>query len=221
MALEVLHTKDGSTTLFNTELQASYHSTNGALQESEHIYIGAGLNYVVTQTRSLRVLEFGFGTGLNALLTFRESEIHDLNIEYLSLEKLPLEEATIAHLHFEIPRLPAGKDLLIELHRLPWNETHQLSPRFSFHKRLGDAQHFVPQELFHVVYFDAFAPANNPELWTETIFKRLYEHMFPGACLVSFCAKGEVKRALKRCGFQVESLPGPAGKLEITRALKL
>lgn len=222
MKVEVRQTKDGSSTLYVPELNEHYHSVHGALQESMHVFIRAGLGYFLPRREELRVLEVGFGTGLNALLTLQQALVHRTSVLYDSLEKYPLTPEVIKELHFEKFILnPELLDFHEQLHAVPWNEQVPVTPFFTFHKIEADLQqHVFPEAYYHLVYFDAFAPEKQPELWTEEMFARLFVGLQPGGVLVSYCAKGSFKRALKAAGFSVEALPGPPGKREMTRAQK-
>ncbi|CAN5914803.1 tRNA (5-methylaminomethyl-2-thiouridine)(34)-methyltransferase MnmD [soil metagenome] len=222
MKVEVRQTKDGSSTLYVPELNEHYHSVHGALQESMHVFIQAGLGYFLPRREELRVLEVGFGTGLNALLTLQQALLHQTPVLYDSLEKYPLAPAVIKELHFEKFILnPELLDFHGQLHAVPWNEQVPVTPFFSLRKIETDLQqHVFPEAYYHLVYFDAFAPEKQPELWTEEVFAQLFAGLQPDGVLVSYCAKGSFKRSLKAAGFAVEALPGPPGKREMTRAHK-
>ncbi|HEX8329163.1 MAG TPA: tRNA (5-methylaminomethyl-2-thiouridine)(34)-methyltransferase MnmD [Hymenobacter sp.] len=221
--VEVRVTGDGSSTLYVPALGEHYHSTHGAVQEAQHVYIGAGLAPALAGAQSpVRVLEVGFGTGLNALLTLQQSLAAPVGIRYDTVEKYPLSPAIIAQLGLE--RYVLNPELLAfheRLHAAPWNETVPLTARFSLRKIEGALQgtSFSPDQ-YHVIYFDAFAPEKQPELWTEAIFATLYAAAAPGAVLVSYCAQGQFRRNLRAAGWLTEKLPGPPGKREMTRAVK-
>ncbi len=222
MKTEIRRTKDGSTTLFVPALNEHYHSVNGALQESEHVFIRAGLQYSWLQATELTILEIGFGTGLNALLTLQQTLLQQKRVYYHTLEKYPLAPAVIAEMHFEQFILnPELLDYLLPLHAAPWNEPKAVTPFFTLQKLAADLEfHVFPANAYDLIYFDAFAPEKQPELWTDAIFQELFGATKPGGILVSYCAKGSFKRNLKAAGFTVEALPGPAGKREMTRAHK-
>ncbi len=222
MKTEIRQTKDGSTTLFVPELNEHYHSVNGALQESLHVFIRAGLEYAWQNKPELAILEVGFGTGLNALLTLQQTLLHQKTILYHALEKYPLLPALIAEMQFEQFILnPELLDYLAPLHYTPWNEPVRITPTFTLHKSVADLQTYpLVARQYDLIYFDAFAPEKQPELWTDAIFRKLYISLKTGGCLVSYCAKGSFKRSLKAVGFTIESRPGPAGKREMTRAQK-
>jgi tRNA U34 5-methylaminomethyl-2-thiouridine-forming methyltransferase MnmC len=217
---EIRETKDGSTTLFVPALNEHYHSTNGALQESLHVFIRAGLAYMLTQQPGVRLLEVGFGTGLNALLSLQHVLGQPGTVQYDTLEKYPLSWELIQAMHFEKFILhPALMNYLPLLHQSPWEQVLPVLPNFHLRKLQADLETLVlPAGYYHLIYFDAFAPEKQPALWTDEIFGHLYEALQPGGILVSYCAKGSFKRSLKAAGFTLEALPGPAGKREMTRA---
>jgi len=220
---EIRQTKDGSTTLFVPELNEHYHSVNGALQESLHVFVRAGLAHALASHQELRLLEVGFGTGLNALLSLQHLQGQPAkSLQYDTLEKYPLSWDLIQAMQFEKFILqPELLGFLPLLHQAPWEEAVPVSPNFTLRKLKADLKtHVLPQACYHLIYFDAFAPEKQPGLWTDEVFARLYEALLPGGVLVSYCAKGSFKRSLKAAGFRLEALPGPAGKREMTRARK-
>ncbi|MCB2406643.1 tRNA (5-methylaminomethyl-2-thiouridine)(34)-methyltransferase MnmD [Hymenobacter lucidus] len=221
--VEVRTTEDGSSTLYVPALDEHYHSTHGALQEAQHVYLGAGLEpRLADGATPVRVLEIGFGTGLNALLTLQRSLSTHAVIEYDTLEKYPLPPAVIQALGVE--RYVLNPELLAyheQLHAAAWNTTVLVAPRFLLRKLHGALQETIlPAAHYDVVYFDAFAPEKQPDMWTESVFEQLYQATAPGGTLVSYCAKGSFRRSLKAAGWLVEKLPGPPGKREMTRARK-
>lgn len=219
MIPELIITGDGSTSLFNTELNVTYHSRHGALQESMHIYIGAGLHHALSVFgRRLNVFELGFGTGLNTLLSLREAMKNDLQIHYTSLEKYPVPEELFALLNYAND--PSSAQVYSQVLNSPWDQKIILNPHFTLHKRKGDINDIALPKNLHLVYYDAFDPEATPDCWQAGIFERLFLSMVPGACLVTYCAKGNIKRLLKETGFRVEALPGPPGKREMTRAFR-
>jgi len=222
MKTEIRQTKDGSATLYVPALNEHYHSVNGALQESLHVFIRAGLDYKLTQKEEVRLLEIGFGTGLNALLSLQQFRLHPVRVQYDTLEKYPLSADLIADMHFEKFILnPELLDFLPFLHQAPWQDPVSILPNFELRKIQADLTTYdLPENYYDLIYFDAFAPEKQPELWTDAIFLKLYESLQAGGVLVSYCAKGSFKRSLKAAGFTVEALPGPVGKREMTRAVK-
>lgn len=209
-------TADGSGTLYVPELDEHYHSVKGALTESKHIFIDMGL--AATASGSPSVLEVGFGTGLNALLAWQWADKMQRPVHYTTLERYPLSWNEVAQLKYE----HAAE--LEQIHTTPWEVDVPLSPYFTLKKVECDATDYLQQQqsdLFDVVFFDAFAPEKQPELWSETIFQSLYQTMRPGGLLTTYCAKGCIRRLLQSIGFVMERLPGPpGGKREMLRGGK-
>ncbi|WP_242926454.1 tRNA (5-methylaminomethyl-2-thiouridine)(34)-methyltransferase MnmD [Pontibacter vulgaris] len=222
MHLEIRQTKDGSNTLYVPELNEHYHSVHGALQESQHVFIKHGLEHALLQKKDIKILEIGFGTGLNAILSLPFSLAQKAFIQYDTLEKHPLTADVIADLDYDKLILNQElQDYFMRMHKAPWNEPIDIIPYFTLQKIHETLEEFCsPGSYYDVVYFDAFAPEKQPELWEEEMFVKLYKAMRPGGILVTYCAKGSFKRTLKAAGFQVEALPGPPGKREMTRGLK-
>lgn len=215
-------TEDGSHTLFVPQMNEHYHSTHGAVQESMHVYINDGLRECTK--KHVHILEIGFGTGLNAYLSLLEAEKINKTIEYTALELYPisLEKATL--LNYSVGKSIQEKDWFIKLHQADWNSKQVITSYFSIEKLISDVSKTSKIPLtssFDVIYFDAFAPEKQPELWTIEIFQFLYEHCNTNAILTTYCAKGSVRRMLQSAGFTVERLPGPPGKREILRAEKV
>ena len=219
MKKEILKTTDGSYTLYVPELDETYHSTNGALQESNHVFIEAGLKF--SALKKAAVLEVGFGTGLNALTTFNEAKKKELLIEFTSLEAYPLTWAEVSPLDYM--NMDGYQEYSIpfeEMHSCDWGDFTAISPNFSLRKLNLKLQELTFENTFDIIYFDAFAPQIQPELWTEEVFALMYKALKSKGVLVTYCAKGTVKRALKAVGFELQSIPGPPGKREMSRALK-
>lgn len=220
MQTEIRLTEDGSHTLHVPEIDECYHSTHGAVQESTHIFIHAGLKEFcgsnLCEGNELRILEVGFGTGLNAYLTLLEAERLKIRIRYTTLELYPLSMEDAMRLNYpEI--LYSGKDLFTKMHFSSWNEIHEITADFSLHKVQADFTACELQGLYDVIYFDAFSPEKQPEMWLEDGFRKIYEHAGNGAVIITYCAKGVVRRAMQSAGFVMERLPGPPGKREILR----
>lgn len=231
-------TDDGSATLFVPELNEHYHSTKGARTESQHIFIDMGLK--ASTASSPRILEVGFGTGLNAWLTLEESEKSHLNIHYTGLELYPLEWETIEQLSYigSEERLTVNgasqcaTELFKQIHTACWEEDVRLTPLFTLRKVQADVNEWTLSNeacagsllspfKFDLIYFDAFAPEKQPEMWSQELFNRLYVLLNEDGILTTYCAKGIVRRMLQSAGFYVERLPGPpGGKREILRARK-
>lgn len=216
---ELQVTSDGSHTLYMPDMDEHYHSVNGAIQESEHVFIEAGLHRL--SKKEIRVLEIGFGTGLNAFLTLLDSMQTDVNITYYSMELYPLDIALVQNLNYGKVLCTGEEDMFMALHEAPWNQSASITPNFTLHKMKGDCnQAELPNEI-DLVYFDAFAPDKQPEMWNQELFNKLYFRMNAGGILTTYCAKGAVRRTMKESGFSVERIPGPPGKREMLRATKL
>lgn len=211
-------TEDGSHTIFVRELDEPYHSTHGALQESMHVFIKQGL--LTLKQPGVRVLELGFGTGLNALLTFAEAIPLRLDIYYHAVEKYPLMEHEYKLLNYEkfVDGIPKGT--LDRIHSCPWGEPVQISDHFTLYKEEADFRFMKPPPNINLVYFDAFSPHKQPKLWTPEIMGAIDQVSDPGAILVTYSSKGIVRRALTSCGFDVFKVAGPPGKREMVRAIK-
>ena len=222
MHLEIRQTKDGSNTLYVPELNEHYHSVHGALQESQHVFIKHGLEHVLNLRKDIKILEVGFGTGLNAILTYPFALAQKAFIQYDTLEKFPLGIDVVEQLHFDKVILnPEMQEVFMQLHKAPWNEPVDVIPYFTLQKIHETLEEFVPPQAYYdLIYFDAFAPEKQPELWSDEMFAKLYKATRPGGVLVTYCAKGSFKRSLRAAGFEVEALPGPPGKREMTRGLK-
>ncbi len=205
-------TEDGSQTLIHPIIGDSYHSLHGAVAESEHIYIGAGLGSVTLG--DISILEVGFGSGLNALLTLRATERTGQSVRYTGVELYPISQDMAQRMDY------AAQPNFLELHGSPWGEWCDITPSFKLLKECVDLVEYAPGSNFDLVYFDAFAPDSQPELWSEVIFERIYASMNRGGVLVTYSSKGVVKRALRGVGFQVSRLAGPVGKRHIVRAVK-
>ena len=214
-------TGDGSHTLLSERFGVTYHSHFGATTESMHVFINAGLRFKAAVQNHVDVLETGFGTGLNAFMTWLEAERRNLTVGYLGLEIQPITPEQAATFNYpEQLGVPTRAEDFLQLHNVSWGEKHRLSNNFVFEKQLTPIQDFYAPEAFDVVYFDAFAPQAQPELWTQDVFKNMYESLRPEGILVTYCAQGEFKRTLKKVGFSVERIQGPPGKREMTRAWK-
>lgn len=219
--MAIIQTSDGSHTVFSEQFGVPYHSKHGAVKESAHVFIAMGLLHKAQAKRELAILEAGFGSGLNAFMTWLSAEEHHLKVTYCGLEKYPISPLMADDFNFaKVLGVPSRHLDFMRLHQMPWNCSLPLSPVFSFEKRLQLIETIDILDFFDIVYFDAFAPRAQPELWEEPILERYYNALKIGGVLVSYCAKGEFKRRLKRVGFTVERLPGPAGKREMTRAAK-
>ncbi len=224
MDLELRKTKDGSHTLYRPDLNEAYHSIHGAVQESQHVFIENGLNYILKklQLQKINVYELGFGTGLNALLTLQLSICQNVLINYCTSEKYVINNKVIDKINFEEYLYPETIGYFKQLHEQKpnkWNKIHSNFELFIDTNDIISAE--IQSNHFHLVYFDAFAPNKQPELWTVEIFKKMYQALKENGVLVTYCAKGQVKRDLRSVGFEVETLPGPRGKREMIRATKI
>ena len=222
--LHIEFTDDGSHTLYSTRFGESYHSLRGAVQESLHVFVNAGFDYFA-ERKKFRILEIGFGTGLNVLLAMLEARKRKLEVYIETIEAFPVSEETAAQLNYAETLGCDFRDFA-RLHKLPWNEIHSLES-FSFRKRnldfvaYAESQDFRSQEpgqYFDIIYFDAFSPNIQPEMWTQEVFEALRKSLVSGGILLTYSSKGTVKRALRAAGFKVERLPGIGGKRHILRA---
>jgi tRNA U34 5-methylaminomethyl-2-thiouridine-forming methyltransferase MnmC len=216
MSTQIITTQDGSTTLKVEELQVTYHSVFGAVQESKHVFINAGLQYFIQHHKteqSISIFEMGFGTGLNAWLSLNSANEFKKHISYTTLEPHPIDEVLYSKLNYA----ENHQEQFLQLHQCGFNEVIKLNEYFSFCKLNQTLQNFEPNEKFDLIYYDAFAPSAQPELWTLEIFTKIKAIMHTNSILVTYCAKGEVKRLLKSLGFMVENLTGPPGKREMIR----
>ncbi len=213
--------EDGSHTLFVPSLDEHYHSMHGAIRESLHVYIHTGFDHCTE--REVNLLEIGFGTGLNAFLTLLHSEEAGKTVHYTTIEKYPLSMEQARKLNYGDLNALGRKEVFMELHKAPWDEWVKVTPQFRLKKVRQDAtqlEEFCPGTLFDVIYFDAFAPEKQPEMWASDLFERIHALSRPGAVLTTYCAKGAIRRTLQAIGYCVERLPGPPGKREILRATR-
>jgi tRNA U34 5-methylaminomethyl-2-thiouridine-forming methyltransferase MnmC len=221
MNVEIRTTHDGSHTLFNPDLNESYHSVFGAIDESNHVFIEAGLKSVLSEKKGIFILEVGFGTGLNAWLSLCNLPADTL-VTYITLEPYPVPRQIIDQLNYPQQRDFSSElnQLYFSLHQADWHIEQHITPQFHLRKIPESVTTFQPYWFFDLIYFDAFAPTKQPSMWSKEIFQKLYNITVPGGMLVTYCAKGQVKRDLKEVGWVVEKLPGPTGKREMTRAFK-
>lgn len=214
-------TADGSVTIAIPELNVTYHSKHGAIQESMHVFIEAGLRPLLHRQETITIFEMGFGTGLNALLTGIEATKHQQKINYQTVEAFPLEKEMIAQLNYcEQLQQPELKPFFEQLHSTPWNEPIQLNPWFSIQKNHTTLFNLSTSQPVNLIYYDAFAPGAQPELWTAEAFTQLFNMLTAGGILVTYCSKGDVRRAMQAAGFLIEKIPGPPGKREMVRATR-
>lgn len=222
MKEKIIVTEDGSHTLYLENLDEHYHSTHGAIQESQHVFIEAGLRQAISEKESVKVLEVGFGTGLNALLALSEAVSSKKKIQYISIEPYPLKEEIYKNLNYgRLIAMKGAGTYFQGMHQCNWNFPFYFTDYFILNKintKLEEAQ-FQP-EAFDVVFFDAFAPGKQPEVWSEKNFTKIFTAMKPGGILTTYSSQGQVKRTLIDVGFEIEKIPGPKGKREMLRALK-
>lgn len=223
--VKLIRTEDGSSSLFLPELNETYHSFHGALGESLHVFVRMGLEHwrrENPEAKELRIFEVGFGTGLNALLALEFAEAHALKVQYTTLEPYPLSEETTARLNYG--SMVADGRLGGEFHALhaaPWGEEVLVQANFRLQKeqlKLEDYQ--AHEKTFDAVFFDAFAPGKQAELWEKVLLEKVANLIAPSGVFTTYCAKGQLKRDLKAIGLQVETLPGAPGKKEMVRATK-
>ena len=191
----------------------------GAVQESLHVFLQAGLDFRIGRgAKTIDILEMGFGTGLNALLTAIAAAERFVPVHYTTLERYPLSASEAGMLNY--PQLLGHENWFQQLHASPWEEDIRVNEHFVLHKAHTGLLDYTPQKFFDVIYYDAFAPSAQPELWTQPVFHKLYDCLHPGGILVTYCSKGDVRRAMAAAGFTVGKLPGPPGKREMVRAEK-
>ncbi|MEH0158155.1 tRNA (5-methylaminomethyl-2-thiouridine)(34)-methyltransferase MnmD [Limibacter armeniacum] len=220
--IKIVETGDGSSTLYNEELNETYHSSHGALTESRHVFIKAGFAPVSEKTKEVAILEIGFGTGLNAILTIEEAlKNPDIQIVYTTLEPFPLDNDLVEGLNYKQLIDESLHPYFDQLHQATWNEDVQILPNFILHKADKKLEEFdAKNRRFNLVYYDAFAPSKQPDMWTEDNLAKCFALSQEECMLVTYCASGQFKRNLKSAGFAIESYPGPPGKREMTRGLK-
>lgn len=217
---EIRITADGSTTIHISNWNESYHSRHGAIQEAYHVFVKNGLSQINADTIS--ILEIGFGTGLNAFITFLEAKRRQIAIDYTGVEAYPISSLEVEAMNYS-SELAASDfaEVYKRMHECSWEEAHTLSSNFFLTKRKQFFQDIVDQNKYDLIYFDAFGYDVQPELWTTNIFRSMHMALKAGGILVTYAARGVVKRSMLEVGFEVEKLPGPPGKREMFRATKL
>lgn len=221
--LMIIKTKDGSHTIQKEDSGITYHSVYGAIGESMHVYIQAGLDHYLALHHpiAVNIFEMGFGTGLNAFLTIKEALHRQVRIHYTAVETHPLMEEEYSQLNYaELSGDPHGINYFNRLHLVEWNQQVPINEYFILEKKHQDLQSYIPGVLSDVIYYDAFGPGPQPELWTEEIFAKIYSLLNRNGILVTYCSKSDVRRAMQKAGFLVEKIPGPWGKREMLRATK-
>jgi len=219
-SLQIVFTKDGSQTLLNEELGSTYHSRHGALTESQHVFIDKGLRKQIEKgVTNVTLLEMGFGTGLNAVLTASIAVEENIRINYHALELYPVPESVWRE--YNLPdELSGHRDVYEAIQLANWDEEVVINPNFSITKHNISLLDFNPSVKFDLVYYDAFEPETQPELWTEAVFGKLFLWSNPNGVLTTYCCKGYVRRNMLGAGFEVEKVPGPPGKREMIVAQK-
>ena len=220
MKREIIITSDGSTTIQLPDWNEQYHSKHGAIQEAYHVFLDTGFFKIDLQ--EIAILEIGFGTGLNAFITFLEAKKLHKKVNYVGVEAYPVSAEEIQELNY-VSELKAleFQSIFDEMHQASWEKEHSVSEDFQLLKRKQFFQDIQDIAAFDLIYFDAFGAQNQPELWTEEIFLKMYKAIKKQGGLVTYSAKGSVRRAMQAVGFSVERLPGPPGKREMLRATKL
>lgn len=235
MEREVVITADGSSTIHLPEWDEQYHSKHGAIQEAYHVFIKHGLHHYHEEAMAcsndinkkevdnqINILEIGFGTGLNAFITLLESQELNLNINYVGVEGYPISNDEILQLNYSNQLDTKGKTSLFKkMHEVNWEKPSMISSSFSLTKQNKFFSEIADVNIYNLIYFDAFGARVQPELWTEIIFKKMYDALKEQGVLVTYAAKGSVRRAMQAVGFLVEKLPGPPGKREMLRATKI
>ena len=220
MKREIIITSDGSSTIYIPEWNESYHSKNGAIQEAYHVFINAG--YSLVEKQSINILEIGFGTGLNAFITYLEAKKFNTQINYVGVEAYPISEEEVNSLNYiEELNVKIEKDVFSLMHDSKWGEVIEISSQFKLTKRKQLFQEINDIDCFDLIYFDAFGFTLQPELWSEEIFQSMYDSLLKNGVLVTYACRGSIKRAMLKAGFKVEKLPGAPGKREMIRGIKL
>lgn len=216
-SLRLILTEDGSHTIYLPEINEHYHSVHGAISESLHVYIRSGFSY--HPARKVSILEVGFGTGLNVLLTFAQAREEKRKVIYHTVDTFILPDDItdcLNYLSYEV----INPEWFRLIHEVSWDAEHEISEFFHLKKVLADIKKLDLTSKYDLVYYDAFGPNKQPEMWTENIFRKIYDSMNPGSILTTYSSKGEVKRKFEQCGFMVEKIPGPPGKREMLRCVK-
>lgn len=218
MKRKIITTDDGSVTIHLEEWDESYHSKHGAIQEAYHVFIKSGLDLF---TNEVSILEIGFGTGLNAFITYLEMQKRNLKVNYVGVEAYPVSEDEVAQLNYVSQLNAVDQDSVFKkMHQTNWNENHLITEGFDLTKRQQLFQDITDENAFDLIYFDAFGFRVQPELWDETIFERMYKALKPNGILVTYACRTSIKNAMLTAGFSVEKLPGAPGKREMLRAKK-
>lgn len=219
MKREIIKTLDGSTTIHLQEWNECYHSKHGAIQEAKHVFIKNGLD--LFEGKPVSILEIGFGTGLNAFITFLEANDSQQHINYTGVEAYPVDPDEVLAMNYVSElEVESFERIFEKMHECEWNQKNELTPNFSLTKRKQFFNEINDLEVFDLIYFDAFGYRVQPELWTAEIFQKMYNSLKPNGVLVTYAARGVIKRNMLSAGFKVEKLAGPPGKREMFRAVK-
>ncbi len=219
MERKIIITEDGSSTIYLPEWEEHYHSVHGAIQEAKHVFINSGLS--LFSDKEISILEIGFGTGLNSFITFLEAQKLNLTVDYVGIEAYPVVSEEIKKLNYVSELEAIGfSGVFAEMHQQEWEIRNKISDSFSLTKRKQFFSEINDENTFNLIYFDAFGAQVQPELWTEAVFKLMYAALKNEGILVTYSAKGSVRRAMQSVGFIVERLPGPPGKREMLRGKK-
>ena len=217
MINKLVITNDGSHSIYNPEVNETYHSKHGAIVEAEYVFIKNGL--LAENKKQFSILEVGFGTGLNALLTAQKAQQKKIAINYHGIELYPVPKESYIQLNFT-ELIGEEKSKLLNLHECNWEEEHVINKFFKLTKNEIALENYTSKTKFDIIYFDAFSPEKQPELWTAEVFQNMYDLLKEDGFLVTYCAKGVVKRTMKTVGFEIIVLDGPPGKRQMTRANK-
>jgi tRNA U34 5-methylaminomethyl-2-thiouridine-forming methyltransferase MnmC len=217
MTNKLVITNDGSHSIYNPEVNETYHSKHGAIVEAEYVFIKNGL--LAENKKQFNILEVGFGTGLNALLTAQKAQQKKIDINYHGIELYPVPKESYIQLNFT-ELIGEEKSKLLNLHKCNWEEEHVINKFFKLTKNEIALENYTSKTKFDIIYFDAFSPEKQPELWTAEVFQNMYDLLKEDGFLVTYCAKGVVKRTMKTVGFEIIVLDGPPGKRQMTRANK-
>lgn len=217
---EVVITSDGSSSIFLPEWNESYHSKHGAIQEAKHVFLKQGFDFI--QKNPVSILEIGFGTGLNALLTLHQSIQDQRKVFYTGVEAYPVSPEMLGALNYNLLVFNNPSDNYFEkLHQTSWEEFHELHPLFNLKKRQQFFSEIDDVNVYDLIYFDAFGYRVQPELWSEEVFLKMFTALKAGGVLVTYACRTSIKKAMEAAGFKTEKLPGPPGKREMLRAVKL
>lgn len=221
-ANQLILSADGSHTIHSGQFDTSYHSKHGAIQESQHVFIESGLIHwqnLNPGKKSIRIFEMGMGTGLNILMTTQYAAVHNLDIHFTTVEKFPINNTISDQLNYS-EELGTEPSILKHIHNSEWSTDIPLSENFTLHKLQNDLINIDLDNTVDIVFYDAFGPKSQPELWDLTATNKIVSLMHDNAIFVTYCAQGAFRRNLKSSGLDVSKIPGPPGKREMIRAIK-